>query len=142
MNSRDKNDGLHFFNKNIGVVTANDVILTKSRNQETIAIQNIEKIELVKKRDYILNLILFAFSLAILIYSYFYINHNQIIKTTIFLTGILILSFSYIFTKTNYILKIVDLNRKIHTLKTSKKNRKEIKKFYFTISKKLNSNKN
>lgn len=129
------NEILHF-DKKFGIITQNKVILTKGTSkQEKIAFDAIEKVNLIKYRVLYTNILLLTLSLTILASSLLHWHPEKIIIQFFILLGILLLVYSIRHKFYYYRLVIKEKNTSLHTIKASQFDRKQIKKFYFSIVK-------
>ena len=132
---RTDNQIIHF-NKKFGFITDNQIILTNRAAQNKIRIDNIDKIDLLKRRIFYSNVILFSLSVGIISFTYFFFESEkkQMYITLAFL-GIVLLAYSLFHKFYHYKIIIKEKDNSIIEVKSNQINKKNIKDFYNTIAK-------
>ena len=135
------NQTIHFSEK-FGLITDNQVILTKHNGQNKIRIDSIDKVNLIKRRVFYSNMVLFLLSLCVFAITYFSFESEKIqmwISTLVF--GVILLVYSLLHKFYFYKIVIKEKDNSIIEFQTTQLNRKCIKEFYSTIVKRVPSNK-
>lgn len=136
MNTINKELEILLYDKNFGLITERQVIITKNNCEKKLRFESINKVNLIKKRFFYSNLFLFLTSCFIFVFNYLFLKTNQIIFYSTLGIGILFFLYAIIHKFYTYELIIKENNDKIHIIKTSELKKKRIKKFYFTLIKK------
>ncbi|MEC4050504.1 hypothetical protein OX284_013760 [Flavobacterium sp. SUN046] len=120
-----------------GSVTEDEVILNKNYDINKIQLENINQVNLIKKRFLLSNVLLMLLSLGLLVYTYFNLKaSNEITFSLAVLCGVLFviaLNLKFHFYK----LVIKEKNNAIHVVSTSQLHRKGIKELYTSIARTL-----
>jgi len=134
------NQVIHF-SKKFGFVTENQLILTSgSRNK--IRLDSIDRVNLIKRRVFFYNTLLFMISLSIFALTYLYFEAERMeYYLCLGAFGLIILVYSVIHKFYQYRLIIKEKDHSIIELKTTQRHRKSIKEFYATIVKCMSSKK-
>jgi hypothetical protein len=127
--------------KNFGVITENEVVLSKKNNQKNINFDIIKKVKLIKQRIYLSNLLLIILSVNLLIIAYKLFTYNYIISIGLIAIGIYCLIMSIYHKYYKYKLVIIENDNAIHKIETKQSNRDSIKDFYYTIANKISKKK-
>ncbi len=130
------------FESKFGSVTQNEVILNEKTIQSKIQLENINQVNLIKKRFLFSNILLMIFSLSLLIYTFFKLNASKEITLSLSVVcGILfVIALNHKFHF--YKLVIKEKNNAIHVVSTHQIHRKGIKELYLSITKTIPRNKN
>ncbi|GEC80115.1 hypothetical protein B0A61_15005 [Flavobacterium aquatile LMG 4008 = ATCC 11947] len=132
-----KND-IVYFDKKIGYITHNQLIITKGSKKNKIYINSIKRVNLFKSRVLLSNLICFLTSTSLLLYVYLYLKSNKNITFySLIVTGIVLLVYSFIHKFYIYKLVIKENNDAVVEIKTTQIYRDQIKDFYKTILNKI-----
>ena len=129
------NQVIHFSEK-FGLITKDHIILTNGISQNKIQIDDIHKINLIKQRVFYSNAVLFLLAISIISFTYFYFESEKkemYISLTSF--GLILLVYSLIHKFHLYKIVIKEKDNSIIELKSNQINRKNIKVFYNTIAK-------
>ncbi|GAA4070675.1 hypothetical protein GCM10022389_14860 [Flavobacterium cheonanense] len=125
-------------NDKFGLITDNQVIITKGSKKSKVPFNSINRVNLIKSRVFYLNILLFLLSASVFIYSYFMFNSERLFffYGLIFI-GIVLFLFSIVHKFYTYRLIIKEKDQTLIEVKTTQLNRKSIKEFYNAIIKKI-----
>jgi hypothetical protein len=125
-------------NDKFGLITDNQVIITKGSKKSKVPFNSINRVNLIKSRVFYLNILLFLLSASVFIYSYFMFNSERLFffYGLIFL-GIALFLYSIVHKFYTYKLIIKEKDQTLIEVKTTQLNRKSIKEFYNAIIKKI-----
>ncbi len=125
-------------NDKFGLITDNQVIITKGSKKSKVPFNSINRVNLIKSRVFYLNILLFLLSASVFIYSYFMFNSERIFffYGLIFI-GIVLFLYSIVHKFYTYKLIIKEKDQTLIELKTTQLNRKSIKEFYNAIVRKV-----
>jgi hypothetical protein len=65
-------------NDKFGLITDNQVIITKGSKKSKVPFNSINRVNLIKSRVFYLNILLFLLSASVFIYSYFMFNSERL----------------------------------------------------------------
>ncbi|MEC4004921.1 hypothetical protein OX283_009660 [Flavobacterium sp. SUN052] len=134
------NQVIHFSDK-FGLITDNQVILTKLHGNNKIRIDSIDKINLIKRRVFYSNLFIFILSMCVFSFAYFFFESEKIqMYASLVIFGIVLLVYSLLHKFYLYKIVIKEKDNSIVEFQTTQLNRKSIKEFYMTILKKVPKN--
>lgn len=125
-------------NDKFGLITDNQVIITKGSKKSKVPFNSINRVNLIKSRVFYLNILLFLLSASVFIYSYFMFNSERLFffYGLIFL-GIVLFLYSIVHKFYTYRLIIKEKDQTLIEVKTTQLNRKSIKEFYNAIVRKV-----
>ena len=125
-------------NDKFGLITDNQVIITKGSKKSKVPFNSINRVNLIKSRVFYLNILLFLLSASVFIYSYFMFNSERLFffYGLIFI-GIVLFLYSIVHKFYTYKLIIKEKDQTLIEVKTTQLNRKSIKEFYNAIIKKV-----
>lgn len=125
-------------NDKFGLITDNQVIITKGSKKSKVPFNSINRVNLIKSRVFYLNILLFLLSASVFIYSYFIFNSERLFffYGLIFI-GIVLFLYSIVHKFYTYRLIIKEKDQTLIEVKTTQLNRKSIKEFYNAIIKKI-----
>ncbi|MFY7740587.1 MAG: hypothetical protein ACOVQC_08725 [Flavobacterium sp.] len=125
-------------NDKFGLITDNQVIITKGSKKSKVPFNSINRVNLIKSRVFYLNILLFLLSASVFIYSYFMFNSERLFffYGLIFI-GIVLFLYSIVHKFYTYRLIIKEKDQTLIEVKTTQLNRKSIKEFYNAIIKKI-----
>ncbi|GAA4048886.1 hypothetical protein [Flavobacterium chungnamense] len=125
-------------NDKFGLITDNQVIITKGSKKSKVPFNSINRVNLIKSRVFYLNILLFLLSASVFIYSYFMFNSERLFffYGLIFL-GIVLFLYSIVHKFYTYKLIIKEKDQTLIEVKTTQLNRKSIKEFYNAIVRKV-----
>ena len=125
-------------NDKFGLITDNQVIITKGSKKSKVPFNSINRVNLIKSRVFYLNILLFLLSASVFIYSYFMFNSERLFffYGLIFI-GILLFLYSIVHKFYTYKLIIKEKDQTLIEVKTTQLNRKSIKEFYNAIVRKV-----
>ena len=131
------NEIIHFDDK-FGLITENQVIITKNSKKYKVNFETINRVNLIKSRVFYLNIISLLLSLSVFGYTFSILKSERLVLFYgLILIGILLLIFSFIHKFYIYKLVIKEKNHSTIVLKTTQINRKNIKEFYKAIISKI-----
>jgi hypothetical protein len=131
------NQVIHFSEK-FGLITENQVILTKLNGHNKVRIDSIDRVNLIKRRVFYSNLALFLLSMCVLSFTFFYIeSEKKQMYISLIIFGVLLLVYSLIHKFYLYKIVIKEKDNSIIEFQTTQMNRKSIKEFYSTIVKRI-----
>lgn len=129
------------FNEKIGLITENQVILTKLNGHNKIRIDSIERVNLIKRRVFYSNLALFLLSICIFSFAYFFFESEKIqMYVSVIIFGVILLIYSLLHKFYLYKIVIKEKDNSIVEFQTTQMNRKCIKEFYNMILKRIPKN--
>lgn len=132
-----------YFNEKFGLITDNQIIISKGKEKNKIDFESIHNVKLIKRRVFYSNSILLLIALSLIAYVYFYFETEKIeMHISLITAGFLFLIFSIFHKFYFYKLVIKEKNNSIIELKTNQIHRKSIKEFYNAIIKKISTKKN
>lgn len=138
-----KNDlEIDYFDKKLGLITNNQVIIYKKDHHEKIDLQSVNKVKLVKQRVFYFNLVLVIGSCISFYLTYHFYHKQSVIASLLFVLGASTLLYSFYLKFYNYTMIIKEKDEKVHKLKASQADRNSIKEFYYKIAKKTSKKKN
>jgi hypothetical protein len=124
-----------------GTVTKKEVILNEKSVQSKIQLENINQVNLIKKRFLFSNILLMILSLSLLVYTFFKLNASKEITLSLSVVCgflfVIALNHKFHFYK----LIIKEKNNAIHVVSTHQIHRKGIKELYLSITKTISRNK-
>ena len=125
-------------NDKFGLITDNQVIITKGSKKSKVPFNSINRVNLIKSRVFYLNILLFLLSASVFIYSYFMFNSERLyfFYGLIFI-GIVLFLYSIVHKFYTYKLIIKEKDQTLIEVKTTQLNRKSIKEFYNAIVRKV-----
>jgi hypothetical protein len=125
-------------NDKFGLITENQVIITKGSKKSKVPFNSINRVNLIKSRVFYLNILLFLLSASVFIYSYFMFNSERLFffYGLIFI-GIVLFLYSIVHKFYTYKLIIKEKDQTLIEVKTTQLNRKSIKEFYNAIVRKV-----
>lgn len=125
-------------NDKFGLITDNQVIITKGSKKSKVPFNSINRVNLIKSRVFYLNILLFLLSASVFIYSFFVFKSERLFffYGLIFI-GIVLFLFSIVHKFYTYRLIIKEKDQTLIEVKTTQLNRKSIKEFYNAIIKKI-----
>jgi len=134
------NQVIHF-SKKFGLITENQLILTTgSRNK--IRLDSIDRVNLIKRRVFFYNTLLFIISLSIILLTYLYFESERMeYYLCLGAFGMIVLVYSVIHKFYQYKIIIKEKDHSVVELKTTQRHRKSIKEFYSTIVRCMSSKK-
>jgi len=134
------NQVIHF-SKKFGLITENQLILTTgSRNK--IRLDSIDRVNLIKRRVFFYNTLLFIISLSIILLTYLYFESERMeYYLCLGAFGVIVLVYSVIHKFYQYKIIIKEKDHSVVELKTTQRHRKSIKEFYSTIVRCMSSKK-
>lgn len=134
------NQVIHF-SKKFGLITDNQLILTTgSRNK--IRLDSIDRVNLIKRRVFFYNTLLFIISLSIILLTYLYFESERMeYYLCLGAFGVIVLVYSVIHKFYQYKIIIKEKDHSVVELKTTQRHRKSIKEFYSTIVRCMSSKK-
>lgn len=141
MKSMTLNSEILSYNKNFGVITDKEVILSTKKNQKKISFDLIKKVKLIKQRIYFTNMILVLLSITLLVIAYNLYHNYTLISYGFLILGIYAFIYSIYHKYYKYKLVIIENDNAIHKIETKQSNRESIKDFYFTIANKISKKK-
>lgn len=131
------NEIIHFDDK-FGLITENQVIITKGSKKEKINFNSINRVNLIKSRVFYLNILSFVLSISVFIYTFFIFKSERLLLFYgLIFIGIALLAYSVMHKFYAYSLIIKEKDQSIIEVKTTQMNRKSIKEFYYAIVKKI-----
>ena len=137
----DSSSDIILFDKNIGIVTPNQIIIGDGKDQKRIDIDSINKVILVKNRVFFTNIILTFISISFMGSTHvFFRDHKVEIYYGLLFIGTLTLLYA-IFHKF-YIYKIGFMKKKkmVYEFNASQFKKENIKEFYSCVKKVLKQN--
>lgn len=140
MNAYPSNEIL-YFDKNFGIVTSNQIILSNSNKQEKLNISDIQSVRLIKKRVSSISYALFIAGIVFAVSTFLYFNTISTSSIIASIVGLCIIAMSFLLKFHRYHLVIKDHKLHIHVIKTNQWKREQIKKFYNSIVKEIKHHK-
>lgn len=128
-------------NNKFGVITPKQVIINNGKNQNKIYFESISRVNLIKRRVFYFNSILFTVSVLLLI-TLFLLNEVHLLLKIILLI-LSISSLAYAFIHKFYFYKIIIKlkNDKTYYIMTTQFHKNCIKEFYFSVLKRVKEDK-
>ena len=131
------NETIHI-NDKFGLITDNQLIITKGSKKSKVPFDSINRVNLIKRRVFYLNILLFLLSASVFIYSYFMFNSERLFFFYgLILIGIALFVYSIVHKFYTYKLIIKEKDKTLIEIKTTQINRKSIKEFYNAIVQKV-----
>ena len=131
------NEIIHFDDK-FGLITENQVIISKGSTKNKVNFDSINNVNLIKSRVFYFNFIAFILSLSVFVYTFTIFKSERLeFFYGLILIGIFLLIYSFIHKFYIYKLVIKEKNHSTIVLKTTQINRKNIKEFYKAIISKI-----
>jgi hypothetical protein len=125
-------------NDKFGLITDNQVIITKGSKKSKVPFNSINRVNLIKSRVFYLNILLFLLSAYVFIYSYFMFNSERLfLFYGLIFIGIVLFLYSIVHKFYTYKLIIKEKDQTLIEVKTTQLNRKSIKEFYNAIVRKV-----
>ncbi|HLP63897.1 hypothetical protein [Flavobacterium sp.] len=135
MESTENDIKIDYFDKKLGLITNNQVIIYKKDQHEKIDLQSVNNVKLVKQRVFYFNLLLVVGSCISFYLTYHFYHKQSVVASVLFILGASTLLYSFYVKFYNYTMIIKEKNEKVHKLRASQADRNNIKEFYFKISK-------
>ncbi|GAB3724948.1 hypothetical protein [Flavobacterium koreense] len=125
-------------NDKFGLITDNQVIITKGSKKSKVPFNSINRVNLIKSRVFYLNILLLLLSISVFIYSFFVFKSERLFffYGLIFI-GIVLFLYSVVHKFYTYKLIIKEKDQTLIEVKTTQLNRKSIKEFYNAIVRKV-----
>lgn len=131
------NETIHI-NDKFGLITDNQLIITKGSKKSKVPFDSINKVNLIKRRVFYLNTILLLLSISVFIYSFFVLKSEKLfLFYGLLFIGIALFIFSIVHKFYIYKLIIKEKDKTLIEIKTTQINRKSIKEFYNAIVQKV-----
>lgn len=142
MESTENDIKIDYFDKKLGLITNNQVIIYKKNQHEKIDLQSVNNVKLVKQRVFYFNLLLVVGSCISFYLTYHFYHKQSVVASVLFILGASTLLYSFYVKFYNYTMIIKEKNEKVHKLRASQADRNNIKEFYFKISKRTRKRSN
>jgi heme/copper-type cytochrome/quinol oxidase subunit 3 len=131
------NETIHI-NDKFGLITDNQLIITKGSKKSKVPFDSINRVNLIKRRVFYLNTILLLLSISVFIYSFFVLKSEKLfLFYGLLFIGIALFIFSIVHKFYIYKLIIKEKDKTLIEIKTTQINRKSIKEFYNAIVQKV-----
>lgn len=131
------NETIHI-NDKFGLITDNQLIITKGSKKSKVPFNSINRVNLIKRRVFYLNTILLLLSISVFIYSFFVLKSEKLfLFYGLLFIGIALFIFSIVHKFYIYKLIIKEKDKTLIEIKTTQINRKSIKEFYNAIVQKV-----
>lgn len=131
------NETIHI-NDKFGLITDNQLIITKGSKKSKVPFNSINRVNLIKRRVFYLNTILLLLSISVFIYSFFVLKSEKLfLFYGLLFIGIALFIFSIVHKFYTYKLIIKEKDQTLIEVKTTQLNRKSIKEFYNAIVRKV-----
>lgn len=131
MNYRNKSSDILLFDKKIGLITSNEVILEEKNKQVKIDFTTINKVSLSKHRVYFSNAILFLLGLFIILNTHIFLrNHRIEIYYGLLIIAALTILFAFFHKFHFYKIDFKKKKKVVYSYQTSQLKRNNIKAFY------------
>ena len=125
----------------LGVITDTKVIIYKGKDSDVIYLDNIRRINLIKKRKFYTNIFFLCLAFGISAVLFYNIELDFMLKVGIILAIVLIGMLSAFHKFYFYSIIIDSKDNQSFVLSTTQFQKEQTKKFYYSIRKKLRKNK-